>query len=54
MQKNITINLKNFNNEFNLYFPDFTDNGIRKMIRNHFIVNVSNVLDEIQEEVIKI
>lgn len=53
IQKNITLHLKNLKSEFNRYFPDCEDKGIRKLIRNPFIVNVSEVPDEIQEEVIE-
>lgn len=53
IQNNITLHLKNLKSEFNRYFPDCEDNGIRKLIRNPFIVNVSEVPDEIQEEVIE-
>jgi hypothetical protein len=40
-------------NEFNRYFPDCEDKGIRKLIRNPFIVNISEMPDEIQEELIE-
>jgi hypothetical protein len=40
-------------NEFNRYFPDCEDKGIRKLIRNLFIVNISEMPDEIQEELIE-
>ncbi|CAH2102489.1 unnamed protein product [Euphydryas editha] len=53
IQKHITLHLKELKSEFNRYFPDCEDKGIRKMIRNPFIVNVSEVPDEYQEEVIE-
>lgn len=53
IQKNITLHLINLKSEFNRYFPDCEDKGIRKLIRNPFIVNVSEVPDEIQEELIE-
>jgi hypothetical protein len=40
-------------NEFNRYFPDCEDKGIRKLIRNPFTVNISEMPDEIQEELIE-
>jgi hypothetical protein len=40
-------------NEFNRYFPDLEDKGIRKLIRNPFTVNISEMPDEIQEELIE-
>ncbi|KAF2882611.1 hypothetical protein ILUMI_23557 [Ignelater luminosus] len=53
IQTNITLHLQNLKNEFNRYFPDCKDKGIRKLIRNPFIVNISEVPDEIQEELIQ-
>lgn len=53
IQNNIILHLKILKSEFTRYFPDCKDNGIRKLIRNPFIVNVSEVPDEIQEEVIE-
>jgi hypothetical protein len=53
IQNNITLHLQNLKNEFNRYFPDCEDKGIRKLIRNPFIVKISEVPDEIQEELIE-
>ncbi|XP_046976463.1 SCAN domain-containing protein 3-like [Vanessa cardui] len=53
IQKNVMLHLTNLKSEFNRYFPDCEDKSIQKLIRNPFIVNVSEVSDEIQEEVIE-
>lgn len=55
MKENITLHLQNLKNEFNRYFPDCkdVDKGIRKLINNPFIVSISEVPEEIQEEVIE-
>lgn len=54
MQENIIVHLKNLTIEFNLYYPECEDKSIYKLIRNPFIVNVSEMPDVIQEEVIEI
>ena len=53
IQKNMMLHLTNLKSEFNRYFPDCGDKSIQKLIRNPFILNVSEVSDEIQEEVIE-
>ncbi|KAK9884082.1 hypothetical protein WA026_005020 [Henosepilachna vigintioctopunctata] len=47
------LHLTNLKSEFNRYFPYCEDKSIQKLIRNPFIVNVSEVSDEIQEGVIE-
>lgn len=54
IQKNIMLHLTTLKSEFNRYFPECEDKSIQKLIRNPFIVNVSEVADEIQEEVIEL
>lgn len=53
MQMNIILHLKNLKSEFIRYFPAWEDKCIQKLIRNPFIINVSEMSDEIQEEVIE-
>lgn len=53
MKMNIILHLKNLKSEFIRYFPDWEDKSVQKLIRNPFIINVSEVPDEIQEEVIE-
>ncbi|KAJ8721019.1 hypothetical protein PYW08_006484 [Mythimna loreyi] len=53
LQKNMMLHLTNLKNEFNRYFPDWEDKSIQKLMRNPFLINVSEVADEIQEELIE-
>lgn len=53
IQKNMMLHLTNLKSEFNRYFLDCEDKSIQKLIGNPLIVNVSEVSDEIQEEVIE-
>lgn len=57
LQQNIIHHLQQLKNEFNRYFPECEENktsNIQKLIRNPFIVNVSEVPDEFQEEIIEL
>lgn len=47
MQQSIILYFQNLQNEFNGYFLDCEGNGIRELIINLFIFNISEVPDDI-------
>lgn len=53
LQRNMILHLKTLKRKFNHYLTDCKDKNIQKLISNPFIANVSEVPDEIHEEIIK-